>query len=799
MKSTIFSQKQSLADTKYLFENRDSKNIILVTDVDGTITTGAGLAGGSKETAAQRTRGGQATLDFFSWLQERGIQWFANSARAQSVSTAASVAQTLYKQLGLKPKDRGCFYVKGKADKYNLPQFWASKHDYKQHVVWTCDNMVSAAPDAGGLAYDKDIAVDYILHEYVKQRPITVVFADDFAGNNLKVLDYFSKHAGKGVSIISVHLLPSNPEAGQQEALALLQKKYSSAPSSGKEEEQDMSLIKAADLQAKSGKLRAVKRKSSVKKASSKLTDAEAMKAGAAAIRKVVADDDEDFPDVDIEPTLSAAEVVASLKQPPQVKRQSSSRKKKAPTKKEKKSETKVVVTVPAPAPSALAVLKAPSAPPVAVVLAPLPAVVQYPVAATRGKKVVKKEEETPASLQEKVQSGEAKVVASTPTVAKVVDLTNDKQYLVPKAALAPPVASPAGPCDEQAAAGAYARIYSHYDKAYIARLKRRLDDLEELWKFGLLHPVHYKEWTDDLRAADAAFGQQIKNFTVAKEYCNPRQVVSLQRQVARGVRSLLHAYERFRTRVLNSGHYLRDLETYCRSIKLESCGATGCAKVQGPCSFSQGSWRPRQPSKAAVDYVRKVSGFNVENDCIGPDFKIVASGATSGPDDIFTAAEMPYADGFLKDYRRRYIEILNLVNDDRQKLFEAGFLSREDNDEQAGLDRKARNEVEKNGSKSFATGLEVVKEQQRMSKAVYPFVHQFRLLREKALHSSSYRKNLARVCKTKQKTKARCDLEPACTYDTKGTWFSGPRGCIIKTKPSTSKHTRLKTVEDCD
>lgn len=563
---------------------------------------------------------------------------------------------------------------------------------------------------------------------------------------------------------------------------------------------------------SKSGKL---KRQSSAKK----LTTTEALVAGVTARRKgkIVGedeDDDEDFPDVDIEQPASKAEALAKIKQAPLLKRQSSSRKKKkAPTKKEKKSETKVVVTIPASAPaapSALSVLKAPSAPPVAVVV---PAA-KYPMPATRGKKTPKKQAAnvpsyevlqaaaTPSGeaweaslvvdLQNKVADGEAKVVASTPTVAKVVDLTNDKQYLVPKAALAP---ASAGPCNQVAAEQAFTKIFRHYGDAYLTRINRRYHDLEELWQFGLVHPVHYKEWTDDILAVDGALRKLIEKVN----YCIPQDVVSLQRQSARSTRALLAAYERFRQRVLNSGHYLRDLETYCRSIKLESCGATGCAKVQGPCSFSKGSWRPRQLSKAAVEYVRKISGFNVENDCIGPDFQILQSAAsTTGPADAFTAAEQPYADGFLKEYRLRYLEILNHVDNDRQKLYEVGFFSKEDNDEQVNLDRTARNEVGKNAGKSFATGWEVVKEQQRMSKAVYPFVHQFRLLREKALHSSSYRKNLARVCKTKQKTKARCDLEPACTYDTKGTWFSGPRGCIIKTKPSTSKHTKLKTVEDC-
>lgn len=839
MQSLVLSQDKSLADLQDLIaENLDKKkSVILVTDVDGTITTGAGLGGGNKETAQKRTRGGQATLDFFKYLDAQGVAWFANSARAQSASTAASVAQTLYKQLGLKSVPFGgeCLYVKGKADKYNPPQFWASKHAYKNYVVWTCDNMVSAAADVGALAYDKDIAIDYILEEYVKQRPVTVVFADDFAGNNLRVLDYFSKNPQRGVEIISVHLLPNNPESGQQEALQQLMTKYNTS-----------ALVNH-------------KKKSTTRmppKQQQKNVD-DLLRQGINKRRGALREDDDDdgFKDVQVEPTMSVAAGIKQVQknQAPSSKTKKQTKEKKKDAKdggdrtallsairKKRRTPVPAVVVPPVPvvaAPPILAVMQEiPPAP-----LAPEPPVEfaskenKYPTARRKASrksdkktspKKKKSEKKTHKSEKEEkkvvyqpaemylskkgekndtatflakvntlVQSGEAKVVAATPVVAKIVDLKTSKEYVVPRGAVA------AAPSSVEYLTYQFILGDGYYPE-YIARLDKRFEDLEELWKFGLLHPVDYEEWKVDIdtfanKYRDAVFppdGNPVM-------FATAPAAVAFQRRWARLIRQYLTRYERFRERVLNSGQYLRNLDSYCRTIKTESCGSTSCAKVQGPCQFKKNRWYPREPSKAAVDYVKKVSGFHVENDCAGGEFQIVKrAGVYKVPDHVFTAAEKPFAAAFLKVYREHYHNILDLVLADLLELGRLGYLARDDfNDEVAAL-RKLYETVREISSKEVNAVSDVIREQQRMSKAAYPFVHEFRKLREKALHSSTYRKNLARVCKTKQDNPDRCAQEPACMYDTKGTWFSDPRGCIIRPKPNDGgRHTTFKTVDDCD
>lgn len=543
-------------------------------------------------------------------------------------------------------------------------------------------------------------------------------------------------------------------------------------------------------------------------------------------IRKVVGDeqDEEDPP--------------ASKKTSKQPSKRPSS-KKKVPGK--LKTDTSALLRVfggvpgPAPAPaapSALAVMNAPDAPeaPPPPLEAPAPPAIVPPRKASKKREevapVAKKSDSRPAS-KKRAPSKKALVVENkTETVAvadkkktETVAVADKKQEKkngkdskegmlvavgpvsvlvkkgkkvveVPKAALVAPdlpvVSGLLLPCESSEAQQAYrAILMDGYFRTYRVSLGKRQDDLQKLNEFGLVHPVDYEEWTKDL----AAFGNQFTD--TAQDYCNGERAVAYQRRMARLTRQVLHRYGKFRERVLNSSAYWKRLDRYCGSIDKVACSEGGCSKIQGPCEYNGRRWTPREPSKAALAYVRKIAGFDVENDCVGAEFQFLKQD--------FPTVNL-FENNFLKAYREHYRRILALVEADLMKLYEKGYMRTDDFNDKKNMIQSAKQNVNQNDAKSFNTIEQVIREQRRLSNTVYPLVHEFRQFRHEVLTSSDYRADVAAVCRTKKKNPTRCAQEPACTYDTKGTWFSGPRGCIIKARPSKEpKPPALKTGQDCD
>lgn len=204
--------------------NLSANDIVLGFDVDGTLTdldpTKKGIKKG--DTAL---RGGADSRQLFTFLDSKGIKWFALSGRASSVNSTQGVASSIINQLELKTPQwsiessagqcvRGTNRFGGLDLNVNTKKE-IFRHAGKTYNAFQCNNIISLVQPGQDYAFDKDASLEYAISVFSPSSyPKLIVFFDDNAKNVMTMFNYFNSGEGSKHDVIVICALfdPHKPE-----------------------------------------------------------------------------------------------------------------------------------------------------------------------------------------------------------------------------------------------------------------------------------------------------------------------------------------------------------------------------------------------------------------------------------------------------------------------------------------------------------------------------------------------------------------------------------------------------------